>query len=89
VGSHVWHLFVIQAEQRDALRQYLHQHGVQTLLHYPLPVYRHPPYSINAPKDESISDRLTKRVISLPMGPHLCDADIQTISDIVGDFFRK
>lgn len=41
-GSHVHHLYVVRASARDALRSHLERHGVQTGLHYPVPLYRQP-----------------------------------------------
>jgi dTDP-4-amino-4,6-dideoxygalactose transaminase len=78
----VWHLFVIQSDQREQLRQRLAEFGVQTIVHYPNPPYRQPAYA--HPKSDSgfdtvmrvsarcpISDELHRRVLSLPIGPHL------------------
>ena len=87
-GSHVWHLFVVQADKRDVLQQHLHQNGIETLVHYPLPVYRHSPFSANAPEGESVSDRLTKRILSLPMGPHLQDGDVAQVCDAITRYCR-
>ena len=42
-ADHVYHLFVVKTKRRDALRQYLSERGIQTGLHYPKPLHRHPP----------------------------------------------
>ncbi len=42
--QHVWHLFVIRSNQREALQQYLLNHGVQTLIHYPIPPHKQQAY---------------------------------------------
>jgi dTDP-4-amino-4,6-dideoxygalactose transaminase len=85
-GSHVWHLFVVQSDARDALQCFLAKRGIQTLIHYPRPVYRFPPFACAGPDDESVADRLTARVLSLPMGPHLSDEDVRTVCEAVRQF---
>jgi dTDP-3-amino-3,4,6-trideoxy-alpha-D-glucose transaminase len=82
-GSHVWHLFVVQTDGRDALQRFLAQRGIETLIHYPRPVYRFPPFAAFAPHGATIADRVTARVLSLPMGPHLSDGDVHRVCDTV------
>ena len=43
-GNHVFHLYVIRTEQRDRLMEYLGSQGVQTLIHYPVPIHLMPAY---------------------------------------------
>ncbi len=88
-GSHVWHLFVVQTPFRDALQKYLLAHGCETLIHYPSPVYRFAPFRMFSPPDESVSDRLAAQVLSLPMGAHLRDADVETVCRYIAAFFKE
>jgi len=69
----VWHLFVIQCDARDALADWLEQSGIQTLVHYPIPPHRQRAYAdLDLPEGSlPIAERLARRVLSLPMGPHL------------------
>jgi dTDP-3-amino-3,4,6-trideoxy-alpha-D-glucose transaminase len=87
-GGHAWHLFVVQTPLRDALQKYLSAHGCETLIHYPSPVYRFAPFVTFSPADESVADRVAARVLSLPMGPHLCDADVETVCQHIAAFFK-
>jgi dTDP-3-amino-3,4,6-trideoxy-alpha-D-glucose transaminase len=87
-GSHVWHLFVVQTPLRDALQKYLLAQGCETLIHYPSPVYRFAPFVTFSPADESVADRVAARVLSLPMGPHLRDADVETVCQHIAAFFK-
>jgi dTDP-4-amino-4,6-dideoxygalactose transaminase len=95
-----WHLFVIQSEQRTALHQRLTELGVQTMVHYPVPPYQQPLYAQRnsaerAPTEENValtcpvSDGLHRRVLSLPMGPHLsleqADATIRALHTALED----
>ena len=43
-NAHVWHVFVIRCEHRDALQKYLADNGVQTLIHYPIPPHKQQAY---------------------------------------------
>jgi dTDP-4-amino-4,6-dideoxygalactose transaminase len=80
--NHVFHLFVVDAPDRDALRAHLDDAGVQTLVHYPLPVHRHPPYERLADGAASldVSERLCSRVLSLPIYPELRDDEVEHVS---------
>jgi dTDP-4-amino-4,6-dideoxygalactose transaminase len=76
-----WHLFVVRSERRDALQAALAEDGVETLIHYPVPPYRQGAYAGVVPESETlpVSDRLHREVLSLPMGPHLRDADVEQV----------
>lgn len=81
----VWHLFVIRSREREDLRKHLAAHGVQTLIHYPVPPYRQIAYRHRAWRGTrlSLSDQLHEQVLSLPMGPHLATDQVeQTIAAI-------
>jgi dTDP-4-amino-4,6-dideoxygalactose transaminase len=69
----VWHLFVVRHPQRDALQKALNEAKVGTMIHYPIPPHLQPAYAdLNLNEgDFSISEQMAKKVLSLPMGPHL------------------
>lgn len=77
--QHVWHLFVVRSKHRQALKQYLDDRGVQTLIHYPIPPHRQQAYAEWHHKCLPLTERIHQEVLSLPMGPHLLDEDIQKI----------
>lgn len=76
-----WHLFVVQADGRDALQARLAEAGVQTLIHYPIPPHRQQAYTdLRMPDDAlPIAERLAGRVLSLPIGPHLSDEQLEAV----------
>lgn len=89
--EHVWHLFVIECEQRDQLAKYLNLHGIQTAINYPialpfLPAYMSRNYQ---PQDYPNSHRAQSRILSLPMYPELEAADVNWICDLIIDFFKS
>src|SRR5690606_33615624 len=73
--QHVWHLFVIRTEHREALQKYLLEHGVQTLIHYPIPPHKQQAYKEWNDMSYPISEQIHDEVLSLPMGPSLSAVD--------------
>lgn len=77
----VWHLFVIQHAQRDALQQRLATQGVGTLIHYPVPAHLAGAYKDLAgkPGDFPLAETAAQTVLSLPIGPHLTAAQVDQV----------
>lgn len=73
VDESAWHLFVVRSPHRDTLQEHLARHGVQTLVHYPVPPHRQPAYQQGTHRfnNQPIADRLAAEVISLPIGPQM------------------
>ena len=69
----VWHLYVVQHPQRDALQQALTDAGVGSLIHYPIPPHRQQAYAQAGWGQGAfpLAERMANQVLSLPMGPHL------------------
>ena len=72
-ASPVWHLYVVQHPQRDALQAALTRAGIGTLIHYPIAPHRQQAYAASAFRADAfpIANRMAAQVLSLPMGPHL------------------
>jgi dTDP-4-amino-4,6-dideoxygalactose transaminase len=79
----VWHLFVIRHPQRDALQRHLNATGVGSLIHYPIPPHRSGAYADEHLGNFPIADSLASTVLSLPMGPHLSQADAELVATVV------
>lgn len=84
-----WHLFVVKSSRRDELQAFLAKRGIESLIHYPCPPHRQPAYSTLRVADEhlKVSVTLAKRVISLPIGPHLCQEQVELVCRCVRDFY--
>lgn len=80
-----WHLFVVRTAQRDALQAHLHQRGVGTLIHYPIPPHRSGAYAAHGwqPGAFPISEEIAQQALSLPIGPHLHADQVQAVIDAV------
>lgn len=77
----VWHLFVIRHPERDGLQKKLNKNEIGTLIHYPVPPHLSGAYSDMGWRKGSfpISEKLAETVLSLPMGPHLKEYQIEKI----------
>ncbi len=84
----VFHLFVIQVENRHLLLDFLKNEGIIAGIHYPLAIHQHPAYEgrIQTSKDLSITESLVKKIISLPMYPELSTTDANKIIDTIKKF---
>ncbi|MBI3043296.1 MAG: DegT/DnrJ/EryC1/StrS family aminotransferase [Betaproteobacteria bacterium] len=73
--EHAWHLYVVRAAQRDALKRALEARGVDTLVHYPVPPHLQPAYQELGLGEGAlpVSEAIHREVLSLPMGPHLSE----------------
>jgi dTDP-4-amino-4,6-dideoxygalactose transaminase len=79
---HVYHLYVVRLQQRDAWRDRLNEAGVQTGVHYPIPVHLQPAYRDLAYSagDFPVCERASQEVLSLPMFPELTQAQIAEVA---------
>lgn len=84
--QHVWHLFVIRTEHREALQKYLLEHGVQTLIHYPIPPHKQQAYTEWNDVSYPISEQIHREVLSLPMGPTLSIVDAERVITLCNQF---
>ena len=84
----IWHLYVIRYAQRDALRQYLTEQGIQTGLHYPKPLHLQPAYAdLNLGKGSfPEAEKATSEILSLPMFPFITEAEIRTVVEAIAAF---
>jgi dTDP-4-amino-4,6-dideoxygalactose transaminase len=86
----VYHLFVIQTDDRDRLQEALQGAGIETGIHYPIPVHRLPVYQGLGygagafPRAEARA----RRMLSLPIYPELTAAGIARVTDSIRTFFR-
>jgi len=81
-GRHVYHLFVVQAEDRDGLHRKLEGRGIQTGMHYPVPLHLQRAYSFLGYQtgDFPVSEQLSAGLLSLPMFPELTSDQIDYVA---------
>lgn len=90
-AGHIWHIFAILHPQRDALRQFLHERGIGTLIHYPVPPHLSDAYREMgfAPGAFPIAEHIAQTELSLPMGPHLSLEDARFVAQCVRAFCEQ
>lgn len=81
----VWHVFVVRHPRRDDLQKYLTQHGVGTLIHYPIPPHMQEAYKdLNIKEGRlPISESIHREVLSLPMYPQLTEAQVREVTAVL------
>ncbi len=90
-NKHVWHLFVIRTKKRTNFVDYLNQLGIGTLVHYPIPPYAQKAYSeLNSLRSNyPVTNLLAAQVVSLPIGPHLTQIEVEYVIEKVNKFISK
>ena len=83
--EHVWHLFVIRTKKRDELQKYLNSNNVQTLIHYPIPLYKQKAYSEYNNLRFPITELIHNEVLSLPISAVMTSNDIKKIVDLLNN----
>jgi len=86
----VYHLYVIRVEtgSRTDLQDYLKDHGVQTLIHYPIPIHRTRAFAEFRKHDCPIAEEYAERILSLPMYPELETSQLEYIAGLLSDFIK-
>ena len=89
---HVYHLFVIRSRFRNQIMKWLSENGVESGIHYPVPIHLQPPYRKLFGYAEGLypeSERLAGEVLSLPMHPNLSEDDVRYVSQLVREASEK
>ena len=87
-SAHVFHLYVVTCEQRDALQAHLEQNQVQSHIHYPIPIHHQEPCRDIArdPQGLGNAERHAEICLSLPCHPQMTDSDIVAVIAAVNSF---
>lgn len=90
-SSSVFHQFVIRTPHRDQLQQLLLDHGVETLVHYPLPIHLVLTFAyLNYHRgDFPAAEQATREILSLPIHPFLKISQVKTICRLINQFFTR
>lgn len=82
-SDHVFHLYVVNGDDREALRVHLKQRDIAAAIHYPVPVHQQPAYRSRFPSHLPVTERVAGTVLSLPIYPELCDDDVSAVIEAV------
>jgi dTDP-4-amino-4,6-dideoxygalactose transaminase len=88
-STHVYHLFIVETEHRDALREHVASRGIQTGIHYPIPIHLQEAYRDLGLGAGSFpeTERLARQSLSLPMYPELSSEQIGRVTAAIREFF--
>lgn len=84
-GEHVFHLYVIQVDNRDEVLAQLQSRGIGAGIHYPIPIHLQEAYRDRGfgPGSFPVTERVAPRLLSLPIYPEMTDEQVHTVADAV------
>ncbi len=85
-NAHVWHIFAVRTENRDALQKYLESNGIQTNIHYPTPPHKQGAYKEWENQSYPVTEEIHRTILSLPMSPVLTDDEVKKVVEVVNAF---
>lgn len=87
-AEHVWHLFVVQNENRDKLQNYLNENGIGTQIHYPIPPHLSEAYKYLGYKkgDFPITEKQANSVLSLPIYDGITNEEAEYVIKAINDY---
>ena len=90
-ATHVYHLYVVRTQFRDALQKHLTEQGIGTLIHYPVPPHRQQAYAHLGMKSGAfpIAEKLANTSLSLPMWPGMQLEHVRAVASAVSNFFAR
>ncbi len=86
-AKHVYHLYVITHNERDKLQNHLTEKGIQTLIHYPIPVHQQKAYATKVKLP--ITEKTCGKILSLPIHPWLDEDEVRKIADCINEYCRN
>lgn len=86
-SQHSFHLFVIQAENRDGLRNYLMKNGVESQIHYPIPIHKQRCYQEYNSIRLFQTEKAAKEILSLPIHPFIKKSEVKLISSVLHKYY--
>jgi dTDP-4-amino-4,6-dideoxygalactose transaminase len=88
-NQHVFHVYAVLTDRRDALHQHLSDRGVPTLIYYPLPLHLQKLYADQGWRegDFPVAEQVSRRILPLPMYPELTDAQVDYVIGAIREFF--
>lgn len=85
-----FHTFVVQTDRRDELRAFLAERGIETAVHYPVPIHLQPAAAGlgHEEGDFPVTERQAERIVSLPIHQHLSEEDIRYVAATIEAFYK-
>lgn len=88
-AKHVYYVFVVRAQNRDELLHYLNCKGIETSIHYPVPLPKLKAYEyLHQNEEDMFINTISGEILSLPVGEHLVKRDIEQIASCITGFYN-
>lgn len=84
--GHVWHVFVVRTDNREAFQQHMMDQGVQTMIHYPIPPHKQEAYREWKDMNYPISEKIHREIVSLPISPVMTMDQVERVVEVVNAF---
>lgn len=89
-STHVYHQYVARIKSRDQVRKSFHEKGIQTAIHYPVPVHLQPAYKSHYPRlTLPETERIALEVLSFPMYPELENKDVYAVASVLKEIIQE
>lgn len=86
--KNVFHIYAILIKNRNELQKHLNDNGIQTVIHYPVPIQKTKPFSYLDQQDNPKTIRFADEMLSLPIHPFLEDEEIEFITTTIDNFYK-
>ncbi|MBS5527491.1 MAG: DegT/DnrJ/EryC1/StrS family aminotransferase [Prevotella sp.] len=87
--NNVFHIFPVMCKERDRLQKYLSEHGIQTVIHYPIPPHKQECYRQLEHLDLPITEKIHREELSIPCNQVLTEDEVMKITDVLNGFEMK
>jgi dTDP-3-amino-3,4,6-trideoxy-alpha-D-glucose transaminase len=87
--GHVYHLFPVRLSERDTLMAFLAERGIETLVHYPVPLSAQQAFTRYDPRACPVAGLAAAELISLPLNPRMSREDVIRVADTVNEFSER
>jgi len=89
--KHVYHLYVIRTKERDALQGFLKKKGIQTLIHYPVPIHLQEAYKDLGYRqgDLPVTEQYSLEILSLPLFPGIRESEMEEVIQSIRSFMKN
>jgi dTDP-4-amino-4,6-dideoxygalactose transaminase len=88
---HVYHLYTIKTGKRDALQEFLKKKGIETLIHYPIPIPLEKAYKEMGYRrgDFPLTEQWSREILSVPFFPEISEPEMEKVAEGVRCFFER
>lgn len=88
-AKHVYHMYVIRSKERRRLAEFLKEKGIETGIHYPIPIHKQPCFKEYNGLHLPVTEKIVTEILSLPMSPLLKESEVEYVCKSIKEFYSK